>query len=120
MIDHEMMRIHLSAAVPLRMAELAHVDQQTLIDEMDRLWPREQGRREPWIRHADELMFAATELGRESLRQLVTGLAVAALVAEGGITFDGLHFCRDHSTCQSVGWPADATPHVLGTCQPLY
>ena len=35
MIDHELMRIHLSAAVPLRMAELAHVDQQTLIDEMD-------------------------------------------------------------------------------------
>lgn len=29
MIDHELMRIHLSAAVPLRMAELAHVDQQT-------------------------------------------------------------------------------------------
>ena len=30
MIDHELMRIHLSAAVPLRMAELAHVDQQPL------------------------------------------------------------------------------------------
>ena len=33
---------------------------------------------------------------------LIRGLAAAALVAEGGVTFAGHHWCRDHSRCEAV------------------
>ena len=94
------LRIHLQAVVPLRMAELAGVDHQTLLDEMERLWPRDDdGLRDPWVRHADAMMYGGGTSAREGLRQLATGLAVAALVSDGGVTFDGMHWCVDHRRC---------------------
>ena len=92
------LRIHLQAVVPLRMAELAGVDHQTLLDEMERLWPRTDGLRDPWVRHADAMQYS----GGGGLRQLVTGLAVAALVSDGGVTFDGMHWCANHARCLEV------------------
>lgn len=90
------LRIHLQAVVPLRMAELAGVDHQTLLDEMERLWPRTDGLRDPWVRDADAMQYSG---GGGGLRQLVTGLAVAALVSDGGVTFDGMHWCTNHARC---------------------
>lgn len=37
-----------------------------------------------------------------STAALMRALAAAALVAEGGITFAGHHWCRDHSACKAV------------------
>ena len=94
------LRIHLQAVVPLRMAELAHVDPDTLLAEMERCWPRDsEGRRDPWVRNADAMTYGSGGQGRESLRNLVTGLAVAALISDGGITFDGMHWCTNHAHC---------------------
>lgn len=94
------LRIHLQAVVPLRMAELADIDPDTLLAEMERCWPRDsEGRRDPWVRNADAMIYGSGGQGRESLRNLVTGLAVAALVSDGGVTFDGMHWCVDHSRC---------------------
>ena len=91
------LRIHLQAVVPLRMAELADIDPDTLLAEMERCWPRDSdGLRDPWVRDADAMQYSG---GGGGLRQLVTGLAVAALVSDGGVTFDGMHWCVDHSRC---------------------
>lgn len=96
--------MHLQFAVPLRMAELADVPHADLLTDMQRLWPTDpDGRREPWVQYADALLYAAPgPQVRDSLRALVTGLAVAALVSDGGVTFDGLHWCTNHTHCLEV------------------
>ena len=97
------LRIHLQAVVPLRMAELADIDPGALLAEMERCWPRDtEGRRDPWVRNADAMAYGSGEQGRESLRNLITGLAVAALVSDGGVTFDGMHWCANHARCLEV------------------
>lgn len=94
------LQIHLQCAVPLRMLELGGVPHHELVDAMERLWPLDdEGRRDPWVRYADSLMYATGPKMRESLAALVTGLAVAALVSDGGVMFDGLHWCTDHAHC---------------------
>jgi hypothetical protein len=37
-----------------------------------------------------------------STAALISGLAATALVADGGVTFAGHHWCRDHAHCESV------------------
>ena len=96
-----LLRTHLQAVVPLRMAELSASTDAELLVAMEHIWPHDpDGRREPWVGAADALMYAPPgPLVTESLRRLVTGLALMGLLADGGVTFDGLHWCRDHSHC---------------------
>ena len=98
------LRLHLSAAVPLRMLDLVDIDPAELVDLMGRLWPHDDdGLRDPWVRDADVILYGPPgPVLRRVLAQLVDGLAVAALVSDGGVTFDGLHWCRDHSRCLEV------------------
>jgi hypothetical protein len=37
-----------------------------------------------------------------STAALITGLAAAALIADGGVTFAGHHWCRDHARCEAA------------------
>ena len=98
------LRTHLQAMVPLRMQELADISRDDLLDAMERLWPRdEDGRRDPWVRDADVVMYGDGPRTREGVNRLVDGLAVAALVADGGVTFNGLHWCTDHAHCIEAG-----------------
>ena len=79
----------LQAAVPLRIAELAQhspEDRERLRASMD-----------AHDFHADDAMFAGTHAA-EGVRNIITALALLAF-AEGGVNFDGLHFCADHSRC---------------------
>ena len=99
----DLLRTHLSATVPMRMAELAGIPHDELLAEMERLWPRDdEGRREPWVGAADAMLYSSGPRALEALRQLVTGLAVAALVADGGVTLWGMHWCADHAHCIEV------------------
>ncbi|GGW89591.1 hypothetical protein GCM10010341_08040 [Streptomyces noursei] len=45
--------------------------------------------------HGDQLLFRSPKKGTAALafNQLARGLAAAALVAEGGVTFANLHWC---------------------------
>jgi hypothetical protein len=44
--------------------------------------------------HGDDMQFGGKHSG-EAFNALARGLACAALVADGGVTYAGLHWCRD-------------------------
>lgn len=62
--------------------------------------------------HGDDLQFGGKHTG-DAFNALARGLACAALVADGGVTYAGLHWCRD-PLCREPGadhpvtvpWPA--------------
>lgn len=93
------LRETLNAMVPLRMAELRDAEQESLI-----MWHRQAHRADDQaglLPYVDVLLYGDD---RNQLpvarRALVDGLAVAALVADGGITFLDLHFCTNHQHCK--------------------
>lgn len=94
-----LLRETLALVVPMRMAELSAADPRDLIE-----WHRaahtanDQSHLLPYV---DVLLYGndRTQLG-PARRALVDGLAVAALVADGGITLLDLHFCTDHNRCK--------------------
>ena len=90
-----LLRTHLQAVVPLRMAELSASTDAELLVAMEHIWPHDpDGRREPWVGAADALMYAPPgPLVTESLRRLVTGLALMGLLAE-----DHLMSTTDHTS----------------------
>ncbi len=95
------LRLHLSAFVPLRIMQLADIAPPRLVDLMDHLWPHDdEGRRDPWVRDADIILYGPPGPAlRHALARLVDGLAIAAIISDGGVTFDGLHWCTDHTAC---------------------
>lgn len=50
--------------------------------------------------HADAAMFGGADAGK-GMANLIRALALLAH-AEGGVDFDGLHFCTDHAHCLAV------------------
>lgn len=102
----DLIRTHLQFAVPLRMAEWRDLDPDVLVDAYQRARPVDHlGSETPtMIPGVDELMYGDPASAGESMRRFVDGLAVAALVADGGVTLDalGLHFCRNHQHCLDV------------------
>ena len=84
----------LQMAVPLDMQKLEHLDQDELhvVAKLAGRVVAEKG---------DVIQFRANGTARAT-KFLVRGLAAAALLAEGGITFNGLHFCRDHAACEAA------------------
>lgn len=95
------LRETLSAVVPLRMAELRDAHPDALIE-----WHRRAHRSEDQtvlLPYVDVLLYGNDREQLSSARRaLVDGLAVAALVAEGGITFLDLHFCTNHHHCKEA------------------
>ena len=86
----------LQAAVPLRIHELSQhseAERERLRSSMD-----------AHDLHADDAMFAGTHAGT-GMRNIITALALLAF-AEGGVDFDGLHFCTTHAHCIETGWKA--------------
>ena len=96
-----MLRTALVAAVPMRMAELRGADADALL-EWHRSAHQEDGQ-VGLLPYVDVLLYGndRKQLSVAS-RALVDGLAVAALVADGGITFLDLHFCTNHSHCKEA------------------
>ena len=119
-----LLRTTLSAAVPLRMAELRNSDPHDLIAWMERNWPIEKrqesdsdnpadadrvaawnarpNHRSPWITDADVLTYGRGQRVIAATAQLTTGLAIIALTTPGGVDFGDLHFCSNHSECMGV------------------
>lgn len=108
----------LLALVPMRMMELAGLDAARLQLHLDRMpcdacTPKQgdcRGVATILGTHGADLMFnVTTSHGRRSRsaarRALVDGLAVAALLADGGVwSFAGLHFCaHPHEGCPNPG-----------------
>jgi hypothetical protein len=89
--------ISLQAAVPLRIMELRRYSAERLIE-----LAREAGQHV--ASHGDDILFRSKKKGAtaEAFNQLVTGLAAAALVVPGGITFAGCHWCDDHRACEQA------------------
>lgn len=81
----------LQMAVPLEMDRLRH-----LPDDVIARIGREQIT--AIAERADVTMFGGA--GRGATAELVRALAALALTAEGGVTFDGLHWCTDHTACE--------------------
>lgn len=94
-----LLRETLAHVVPMRMAELAGAEPRHLIE-----WHRaahaadDQSHLLPYV---DVLLYGNDRAQLTPARRaLVDGLAVAALIADGGITFLDLHFCTDHNRCK--------------------
>lgn len=102
----DLIRTHVQTMVQLRMAEWRDVDPDDLADAYRRIRPVDAlGDETPtMIPGVDELMYGNPAAAGESMRRFVDGIAVAALVADGGVTLDtlGLHFCRNHQHCLDV------------------
>lgn len=84
----------LEFAVPLEMQRMGHLDDETL----GRIARRESA---TVAARGDIMQFRASGTGKAAAA-LIRGLAAAALVAEGGITFAGKHWCRDHARCEAA------------------
>lgn len=119
-----LLRTTLLASVPLRMAELREVDADDRIAWMEAHWPTEQrekaasddpvdveridawnsrpDHRSPWITDGDVLMYGYGQTVVDTTAKLVTGLAILALTAPGGVDFGDLHFCDNHNECMEV------------------
>lgn len=87
-----LLRTTLQAAVPLRIAELAHLAPEDIQRKADSIDTHEL--------HADDAMFAGRHAA-EGVRNLITALALLAH-AEGGVDFMGDHWCTDHARCLTV------------------
>ena len=87
-----LLRTTLQAAVPLRVAELSHLDPEDIRRAADRIDTHDL--------HADDAVFAG-RYAAEGTRNLITALALLAH-AEGGVDFMGDHWCTDHAHCVAV------------------
>lgn len=92
-----LLRTHLQAAVPLRILELRDATPEQLDFQA-----RRYAAGDDWH---DDGTLAAGAGDRETIARLTSTLAALA-VAEGGVTFHGLHFCTDHDHCIKSGWRA--------------
>ncbi|MGW1492598.1 hypothetical protein [Streptomyces sp. NPDC002402] len=108
------LRETLRLAVPLHIEELRHLDGRQLAD----------------IAHAcgavvaykgDDIQFGGVAC-REAFNALARGLAATALIAWGGVTFDGMHWCTtpgcpavDDDHAQPYPWspPPKAEPQSI-------
>ena len=111
----------LSALVPLRAAELKHLDAEALRRHVNTLTcgltaPARDGRPAApccsdaatvIATHADALLFRTESRSQERARSavrraLVDGVAVAMLTTPGGLSVGGRHWCRDHTECEAA------------------
>ena len=60
----------------------------------------EAARIDVYALHADAAMFGGRDAGK-GMANLIRALALLAY-AEGGVDFDGLHFCTNHTHCEAV------------------
>lgn len=74
-------------AVPFHIAEVARHEPRWIIGEARRMAT-------VLATHGDDLQFGGKHCG-PAFNALARGIACAALVADGGITFAGVHWCRD-------------------------
>lgn len=81
----------LDLAVPLEMQRMSNLDPSTLSRVA-------RDARETVAAKGDVIQFRAPGTAAATAA-LIRALAALALTAEGGVTFDGHHWCRDHSTC---------------------
>lgn len=84
----------LDFAVPLEMQRMRALDNETL-----RRIAAAQS--EQVGNHGDVILYGGKGCATATAA-LIRALAAAALVAEGGITFAGRHWCRDHNSCRAM------------------
>lgn len=108
------LRQTLLLVVPLHIEEMRHLDGEQLAEIA-----RESG---AGVAHkGDVLQFGGKGCG-EAFTALARGLAAAALAAWGGVTFDGMHWCRTPG-CPAVDddhpqpWPW--TPRAVPPPRPV-
>lgn len=80
------------AGVQLELLALHGVDPDWVAAEASRLDAHDL--------HADAAMFGGKNAGK-GMANLIRALALLAH-AEGGVDFDGLHFCTNHAHCEAV------------------
>lgn len=85
-VSDELLRVALSAAVPLRMAELRAAGSIT-----DQDVERVRGYAQVMAEHGDDLLYRRKGETAARFNQLADALAVMAYLP-GGVTFLGLHF----------------------------
>lgn len=78
--------------VQLQLLALRDAPPEWIAGEADRL--------DTFDLHADAAMFGGANAGK-GMANLIRALALLAH-AEGGVDFDGLHFCTDHAHCLAV------------------
>jgi hypothetical protein len=82
---HPLLHAALAMAVPLEIQRLRDQDDDVLADLAHRCV-------DIVATHGDDLLFRGSQCA-SAFGALVRGLAVAALIAEGGVDFVGLHWC---------------------------
>ena len=85
----------LEMAVPLEMHRMRALDQHAL----QRI---AQDSAQTVAERGDVIQFRARGTATATAA-LIRGLAAAALVSDGGVTFAGRHWCLDHSRCIASG-----------------
>jgi hypothetical protein len=98
--QRSLLRDTLRFAVPLQMVELLSQPQATLIDLA-------QEAAQIIAVHGDDLQFGGAHCAA-AFSALARGLAISALLSEGGVDFDGQHWCTD-PTCKAAGRLQHAT-----------
>ncbi len=82
----------MQTGVQLQLLTLADADPAWVAAEAERL--------DAYDLHADAAMFGGRDAGK-GMANLIRALALLAH-AEGGVDFDGLHFCVNHRHCVEV------------------
>lgn len=98
-VKYDLLATMLQALVPLRMAELRFGHSREQLAELGRA-------QSDVIGSCGDSLLYRTEDTTRAFKALLTGIACAALLADGGITVLGLHWCvRDDAECPN-GRPA--------------
>jgi hypothetical protein len=104
----------LDMAVPLEMQRLADLDAETLC----RIG-RDAG--QVIAEHGDLIQYRSPGTAAATAA-LLRGLAAAALVADGGVTFAGRHWCTNHARCEEVAdaaLPSIPEPRARTSVRPV-
>lgn len=100
---HRLLLDYFRTTVPLIILDCQHLDESLLESHL----PRYQVDGPQDInRAADVMMFGGADAGKYA-RDYAEAIALAALLAEGGITVGGLHFCRIHPGGLAVNMPEE-------------